>query len=351
MEYLPSDHVRLSEDGREVVYLDQTLLPGKEEFKSVSDIKDMYDAIAGLEVRGAPCIGVFAAYAMYVASLKHAEQDYADFKESFHRDGEYLNSSRPTAVNLSWAIGRMEKLVDNSSAVGVDRIITLLKKEAEDIHSEDISLCRRIGENALELIKDGAALLTHCNAGALATTRYGTQLAAVYIGMERGMSFKLYVDETRPLLQGARLTAYELMRAGVDTTLLCDNMAGELMKAGKIDAVIVGADRIAANGDTANKIGTSALSVLADYYHVPFYVFAPYSTIDMSTASGKDIVIEQRAPEELTEKYYVHRMAPQGVKVFNPAFDVTSNELISAIITDRGILRKPYDRALKEIYK
>ncbi len=350
MEYLPSDHVRLSEDGRAVVYLDQSKLPWKEEFKTVTSIRDMYEAILGLEVRGAPCIGVFAAYAMYVAALKYADKDYETFKESFHKDGEYLNSSRPTAVNLSWAIRRMEGLVEDNSSASVGQIITMLKNEAEEIHSEDIGLCRRIGENGLTIIHDGAALLTHCNAGALATTRYGTQLAPVYIGMERGMHFKLYVDETRPLLQGARLTAYELARAGVDTTLLCDNMAGELMKAGRIDAVIVGADRIAANGDTANKIGTSALSVLANYYHVPFYVFAPYSTIDMSTASGEDIVIEQRAAEELTEKYYVHRMAPEGIKVFNPAFDVTDHELISAIITDRGVLKKPYDKSLKEIF-
>lgn len=350
MEYLASDHVRLSDDENAVVILNQALLPDREEFKRLEDLNEMYDAIKNLEVRGAPCIGVFAAYAMYVISLKYSGSDYKTFRENLFKDGEVLNSSRPTAVNLSWAIRRMENVVEQNQSESVGQIITLLKKEACAIHLEDIEMCRKIGENGLELISDKAALLTHCNAGALATTRYGTQLAPVYIGMERGMSFKLYVDETRPLLQGARLTAYELMRAGVDTTLLCDNMAGELMKEKKIDAVIVGADRIAANGDTANKIGTSALSVLADYYGIPFYVFAPYSTIDMNTNSGKDIVIEQRDANELTENYYVHRMAPKGVKVFNPAFDVTDNALISAIITDKGILRKPYDKALKEIF-
>ena len=350
MNILDYETVSLIDEDDAIEIIDQTLLPGRIEIIRLHTAKEIWDAIYLLQVRGAPAIGVTAGFGLYLL-MKHSKApSYDEFMQELGEKRDYLNSSRPTAVNLSWALKRMEEHVKSYVGDGSfdkDAVIKEMKEEASRIKAEDIDVCRRIGENGLTLIKDGDGLLTHCNAGALATTRYGTQLSPVYIGMERGMKFKLYVDETRPLLQGARLTAYELVRSGVDTTLLCDNMAGELMKAGKIDAVIVGADRIAANGDTANKIGTSALSVLANYYHVPLYVFAPYSTIDMSTTSGEDIVIEQRAAEELTEKYYVHRMAPEGIKVFNPAFDVTDHELISAIITDKGVLRKPYDRALK----
>ena len=274
-------------------------------------------------------------------------------------DKDYLNSSRPTAVNLSWALERMEhkviSFIEEEKRAGrsfdKEAVIKVMHDESEAIKAEDIDVCRRIGENGLTLLKKGDGILTHCNAGQLATCKYGTATAPIYLGHERGYDFHVYCDETRPLLQGARLTAYELHSAGIDTTLICDNMSASIMKAGKIQAIFVGCDRVAANGDAANKIGTSVVATVAKHYGIPFYVCAPTSTIDMNTFTGDDIVIEQRKPEEVTDMWYKERMAPEGVKVYNPAFDVTDNSLISGIVTEYGVLRAPYDKAIKEMFE
>ncbi len=316
-------------EGNKVVILDQTELPLRESYKELCDIGDVWRAIRDLEVRGAPLIGVAAAYGIYIASLSFR-------KESFQRDFEdakrYLLTSRPTAVNLEWALCRMEK------AMLADPSPESLLKEAERIHQEDADTTRGIGEAGAALLREGMGVLTYCNAGALATSGIGTALAPVYIAKENGISVRMYAAETRPLLQGARLTSYELSAAGIDTTLIADNMISALMRQGSVDIVITGADRIAANGDTANKIGTSSLAILASHYSVPFYVAAPSSTIDMGIASGEDIPIEERDGKELTDMWYASRMAPSGIKVWNPAFDVTDNALIKGIITEKGII-------------
>jgi methylthioribose-1-phosphate isomerase len=269
--------------------------------------------------------------------------DTAAFLRLLGEKKEYLNSSRPTAVNLSWALNRMEEKALSEKDAPVGKILNILKDEALAIKAEDTDMCRRIGENTLSLLKKGDGLLTHCNAGQLATSKYGTATSAMYLGFRKGYDFKIYCDETRPLLQGARLTAFELSSAGLDVTLLCDNMVSSIMRQGKINAVLVGCDRVAANGDVANKIGTSVVAAIAKRYGVPFYVCAPTSTIDPDTPTGNDIVIEQRPAEEVTEMWYEKRMAPENIKVYNPAFDVTDNELITAIITEHGIYRAPYD--------
>jgi methylthioribose-1-phosphate isomerase len=302
-------NIRLCENEDSVIILDQRLLPNKIKYLQLRTPKEMFDAIYHLKVRGAPAIGIFAAYAVYVLGLEHAD---------------YLKSARPTAVNLQWAIERMLKADD-------------LRKECFAIHQEDMAICKAIADNGFGLINDGDTVITHCNAGALATSQYGTGLGSLILGAQRGMKFKAYVSETRPLLQGARITAFELMNAGIDVTLICDNMANTVMACGKADAVVVGADRIAANGDTANKIGTCSLAVLAKHYSIPFYVFAPSSTIDLSCKTGGDIVIEERDSSEITQMYFRETIAPPGVKCFNPAFDVTPRELITAIVTEKGV--------------
>ncbi len=337
-------------ENNSLVILDQTKLPNEIEFLRLTQQSEIYRAIKNLQVRGAPAIGIAAAYGLYLAAMECECEDYAKFFEHVHAAKEYLNSSRPTAVNLSWALNRLEQVLIHNANLEISEIKNLLRLEAEQIKSEDANMCRKIGEFGLSLIKNGDGILTHCNAGELATAKYGTALAAIHLGRERGMNFRLYCDETRPLLQGARLTAFELMSDGIDTTLICDNMASQVMKNAWIDAVFVGADRIAANGDTCNKIGTSGLAILAKYYGIPFYVFAPKSTIDMNTKSGNEIIIEQRPASEITELWYEKRMAPNDVKVYNPAFDVTDHELISGIVTDLGILRAPYDVSLREIF-
>lgn len=312
-----------------VLYLlDQTLLPNEEVYITPKTKEDYYDAIKKLQVRGAPAIGIFAGYAMALLDGNKAELK------------AYLDSARPTAVNLSWATSRMLKAYNDGKN---------LIEEAIAIHNEDIEMCKKISEYGLSLLKDGDGILTHCNAGALATSEYGTGLGPLLLGKERGYRFHAYTDETRPLLQGARLTSYELEKAGVDVTLICDNMASIVMKQGKINAVLVGTDRIAANGDIANKIGTSGVAILAKHYNIPFYVLGPYSTIDYSCATGDDIVIEEREPNEIKEMWYEKPMALKETKCFNPAFDVTDNKLITAIITDRGIIRAPYRENLERI--
>lgn len=348
---MKTENIMLSNDGKNVIILDQTQLPNHTEYLTLDTAEEMYDAIFHLKVRGAPAIGIFAAYGVYCLSRKITEKGYDKFYQKFAKYADYLESARPTAVNLSWALDRMRQTVGKNRERPVEEIVKLLKEEAENIQKEDIDMCRRISEYGLTLIKDGDGILTHCNAGPLATSRYGTALGPVLLGRERSMNFHVFVDETRPLLQGARLTAYELLKAGVDATLICDNMASSVMKKGWVKACFVGCDRIAANGDTANKVGTSGVAVLAKYYGIPFYVLGPTSTIDMSCRSGDDIQIELRDGEEIKTKYYQKTMAPEGIKCYNPAFDVTDHELITGIITERGILRAPYTESLAEIMK
>ena len=348
MEYLKMDPVRPAEDWDGIIYLNQAALPNRTEWKIARKTPDFYNAIKTLEVRGAPCIGIFAGYAVaYLASKALGDtNDFQSFLSSLGQEGDYLVSSRPTAVNLKYAVDRMLLCARDSEDHYPDGLLKRLEEEAQTIHMEDIAMCRRISEHGLELVHDGDGILTHCNAGALATSRYGTALGPILLGAERGINFKVFSDETRPLLQGARITAYELMSANVDVTLICDNMASIVMKEGKIDACFVGADRIAANGDTANKIGTSGVAILAHHYGIPFYVFAPSSTIDFDTPNGEAIVIEKRDPSEIRSLFYKEPMAPLGVKAYNPAFDVTDNSLISAIVTDKGIIRPPFEKNL-----
>ena len=314
--------------GGKLFVLDQTKLPNEEVYFTPKTKEDYYYAIKTLQVRGAPAIGIFAGYAM--AMLDENKEELK----------AYLDSCRPTAVNLSYATSRMLKAYKDGKN---------MLDEATAIHNEDIEMCRKISEYGLSLLHDGDGVLTHCNAGELATSKYGTGLGPLILGAEKGYNFHAYVDETRPLLQGARLTSYELEKAGIDTTLICDNMASLVMKQGKINAVLVGTDRIAANGDIANKIGTSGVAILAKYYGIPFYVLGPYSTIDYKCKTGDDIVIEEREQSEIKEMWYKKPMALPETKCYNPAFDVTDNSLITAIITDRGILRAPYRESLERI--
>lgn len=348
---LDYDTVALDDADNALVIIDQTKLPEKIEILRLHTAQEIWDAIYLLQVRGAPAIGVAAGYGIYLLAKSIDTDDFDEFYKQFCTYKQYLDSSRPTAVNLSWALNRMEQVVCRAHEAGstVAQIKEELRRESIAIQEEDIAICRAIGEHGLALVKPGDGILTHCNAGKLAASRYGTATAPIYLGQERGYGFHVYADETRPLLQGARLTAFELQSAGVDVTLICDNMSGMIMKQGKVQAVFVGCDRVAANGDTANKIGTSVVAAVAKRYGVPFYVCAPTSTIDWSTPTGDDIVIEQRKPEEVTEMWYASRMAPEGVKVFNPAFDVTDAELITGIVTEYGVARYPYTESLQEI--
>ena len=344
------DNVKLTEDKKAVIFIDQTQLPNRTVYLTADTEEDCFDAILKLKVRGAPCIGIFAGYAMYVLCQKYQDKPYEAFAAEYHRQSAYLNSSRPTAVNLSWALKRMEKIVDESAALPVSEIVELLGKECVAIHEEDIAMCRKISEYGLSLIKEGDGILTHCNAGPLATSRYGTALGPMFLGKEKGMNFRVFADETRPLLQGARLTSYELHKAGIDVTLICDNMASIVMRNGWIQACFVGCDRIAANGDFANKIGTSGVAILAKHYGIPVYTLGPSSTIDMSCPDGEHIEIELRDPNEIKEKFYAEPMALKEVKCYNPAFDVTDHELLTAIVTEKGIVYPPFDVNLKKLF-
>jgi methylthioribose-1-phosphate isomerase len=344
------DTVRLDDENNAVVIIDQTKLPGKIEIISLHTAQEIWDAIYLLQVRGAPAIGVAAAYGIYVLAKQMDTEDYDTFYREFVRQKEYLDSSRPTAVNLSWALNRMQRVVEAHSGETVAQIKEALHRESVAIQEEDIWVCRMIGEHGLTLVKPGDGILTHCNAGQLATSKYGTATAPIYLGEERGYHFHVFADETRPLLQGARLTAFELQSSGVDVTLICDNMSATVMKNGWVNAVFVGCDRVAANGDAANKIGTSVVAAVAKYYGVPVYICAPTSTIDLNTPTGAEIKIEQRPAEEVTEMWYKERMAPEGIKVFNPAFDVTDHELIAGIVTEYGVARAPYTESLAAIF-
>lgn len=344
------DHVRLSRDGKTLIILDQTRLPGHTEYLVLSSAEAMYEAIKKLAIRGAPAIGIFAGFAMYVLAQKMDMGDRAAFDAEFKEKSAYLGSSRPTAVNLSWALGRMEGVLSANPELTPEELLPLLKKESQAILDEDIEMCSRISQYGLSLLKPGDGVLTHCNAGPIATSRYGTAIGPLMLAAERGIKLRAFADETRPLLQGARLTSYELHKAGVDVTLICDNMASIVMKNGWVQACFVGCDRVAANGDAANKIGTSGVAILAKHYGIPFYVLGPSSTIDMSCPDGEHIEIEQRDGDEIKKMWYSEPMAPEGVKCYNPAFDVTDHELISGIITEKGIIRPPFEENLKKIF-
>jgi methylthioribose-1-phosphate isomerase len=343
--------VRLDDENDTLILLDQTVLPYEKNFLHLKELKDIWDAIYHLKVRGAPAIGIAAAYGVYLGTMQSNAETYDDLYTDFKKAKEYLASSRPTAVNLFWALDRMEARFQKEEDKSVKEVISALKEEAEKIRTEDEEVCESIGQHALSVLKPGWGILTHCNAGTIATAKYGTALAPIYLGQEKGYDFKVYADETRPLLQGARLTAWELKEAGVDVTLICDNMASIVMKEGKIQAVLVGCDRVAANGDAANKIGTSGVAILAKHYNIPFYVCAPLSTVDLVCKTGDDIHIELRPSDEITSKWYEKPMAPEDVQTYNPAFDVTDNELITGIITENGIAYAPYSESLPKVFK
>ena len=342
--------VHLSDYVRSWEILDQTRLPNAQVWLSLHRIEDLCGAIRTLAVRGAPAIGIFAGYAVYVLALREETEDPAVFRSALEAKGALLSAARPTAVNLSWAVKRMLAVLRDQEDAGISRWKELLKAECIAIHDEDIQMCTRISEYGLSLVKPGDGILTHCNAGPLATSKYGTAIGPVLLGKERGIDLKVFSDETRPLLQGARLTSYELQRAGVDVTLICDNMASIVMKNGWIQACFVGCDRVAANGDFANKIGTSGVAILARHYGIPFYTLGPTSTIDMNCPTGNDIRIELRDPDEIKSMWYREPMALPEVKCYNPAFDVTDHELVTAIVTDRGIVYPPFDVNLKKLF-
>lgn len=345
-----AENVFLSEDGKSVVIIDQTKLPNVLEYLTLTTAKEMYDAIKSLAVRGAPAIGICAGYSIYCLAQQIQTEDFDEFYAQFKKDKEYLDSSRPTAVNLSWALKRMEALVLANKDKTVAEIVDLMGEEAVKIQQEDIAMCKAISEYGLSLLKEGDGVLTHCNAGPLATSRYGTAIGPMLMAKEKGINVKVFADETRPLLQGARLTSYELHKAGVDVTLICDNMASMVMKNGWVQACFVGCDRIAANGDTANKIGTSGVAILAKHYGIPVYVLGPSSTIDLNCKTGAEIEIELRDEDEIRSKFYEEPMALSDVKCFNPAFDVTDHELIAGIITEKGILRPPFTESLASVF-
>ncbi len=338
-------------DGEAVcVILDQTALPGRRIYRELTTAEDFYEAIKTLAVRGAPAIGVCACYAMYVLAARMEATDFADLRARLGADGDYLISSRPTAVNLAWGVREMLSFADSLADLPIPEIVAAMREKSEEIHRDHIDMNYRIAEYGLTLVKPGDGILTHCNAGPLACLKYGTATAPILLGHERGIPFRVFADETRPLLQGARLTAYELSEAGVDVTLICDNMASLVMKNGWVQAVFVGCDRIAANGDFANKIGTSGVAVLAKYYGIPFYTLGPTSTVDMDCPTGADIEIELRDPEEIKSRWYREPMSPAGVACYNPSFDVTDHSLVTAIVTDRGIVYPPFDENLRKLY-
>jgi len=318
--------------GNKVRLIDQTRLPGETIYRDYDDYRDLIAAIRRLEVRGAPAIGVTAAYGMAIGVTQTGDSSPAGIA----RVAADLKTARPTAVNLVWAVDRVMLRLEREKPQGRDAILDVLWSEAERIHEEDRAMCERIGRHGATLVKDGDKILTHCNTGALATGGSGTALAVVYACRDQGKRIHVYADETRPLLQGARLTAWELHQEGIPVTLICDNTAGSLMARGEVDLVIVGADRIARNGDTANKIGTYGVAVLAQYHRIPFYIAAPKSTFDDNVATGAEIPIELRDPDEVT-RGFCHGIAPEGVRAYNAAFDITPNELVTGFITDQGV--------------
>ena len=344
------DNVRLSDDGRAVRILDQSLLPNETIYLELQTPEALYEAIATLRVRGAPAIGIFAGYALYVLALQTKATSYADFLAECQKNRDYLNSSRPTAVNLRHMLDRVLAVVQSMPCADISAIQDAMGQMAKAIHEEDIAMCTAISEYGLSLVKAGDGILTHCNAGPLATSRYGTGLGPLFLAQERGILLHAFCDETRPLLQGARLTAYELQRAGIDCTLICDNMASLVMKQGKINACFVGCDRVARNGDTANKIGTSGVAILAKHYGIPFYVLGPSSTIDFTCPDGDHLPIELRDGAEIKEKFFSKPSSLPEVKCYNPAFDVTDHEMITAIVTEKGICYPPFAESFAKLF-
>lgn len=337
-----SNHVRTIEwvgnlDGY-VRMVEQTLLPERFEMLEVRDAATMWDAIKRLAVRGAPAIGIAAAMGLVLGVRDHRDADRATFDQKLNDVAEYLATSRPTAVNLFWALDRMKRVAAQHPDLSAREMCERLCAEAQAIRDEDAAMCRSIGEHGVGLIPENAGVLTHCNAGGLATAEYGTALAPIFLAHEKNRRVRVFADETRPLLQGSRLTAWELGRAGVDVTVICDNMAAQLMKSGEVDLVITGADRIAANGDVANKIGTYSIAVLADAHDIPFYVAAPSSTFDFNTPTGDDIPIEQRSPDEIRRGFGT-LTAPDDAKCYSPAFDVTPARYVKALITEKGVIQ------------
>ena len=345
-----AQNIRYDKQAEALYIIDQTLLPGEEREIRLTTLDEMVEAIRALRVRGAPAIGICAGYCMYLLARDAWTEDRQAFLRKLTEDGEALNASRPTAVNLSWAIGEMMAVARARLQEPREALLDALYQKAVAIHEDDIAKCKAISEYGLSLLKEGDGVLTHCNAGPLATSRYGTAQGPFLLAAERGMHIRVFADETRPLLQGARLTSYELQRAGVDVTLICDNMASIVMRNGWVQACFVGCDRIAANGDTANKIGTSGVAILARHYGIPVYVLGPTSTIDMNCPDGDHIPIELRDPEEIKTLWYEKPMALPEVKCYNPSFDVTDHDLIAGIVTEKGICRPPYTKSLKALF-
>jgi methylthioribose-1-phosphate isomerase len=332
-----------------IVMVDQRKLPGEEVYVRCRTVPEVAKAIRTMVIRGAPAIGVAAAYGLALGARRCKEKGTRQFAVEFQKNCDLMAATRPTAVNLFWAIDRMKRAFADGAQAGEspEELVGRLEREAKAIHDEDVANCRTMGAHGAEMVKDGARVLTHCNAGALATAGYGSALGVIRAAVEQGKKIAVFADETRPFMQGARLTAWELVRDGINTTVITESMAGPLMRDGEIDIVIVGADRIAANGDTANKIGTYTVAVLAREHAIPFYVAAPISTIDLATAEGKLIPIEERDQREVTH-FGTARVTPEGAHTRNPAFDVTPHRYITGIITERGILRPPYTDSLKQ---
>ena len=328
--------------------IDQTKLPHRMVRLEIRDVRSMWQAIKKLKIRGAPAIGVAGAFGVVLGARGIKTADGVKFRKRLHGIIRYLETSRPTAVNLFWALERMRACAQTHSGRPVPEVKAVLLKEAFSIMKEDRGVCRRMASFGAELVKDGDRILTHCNAGGLATVDYGTALGVLFKSHAQGKRIRVFVDETRPLLQGARLTTWELLKEKIDVVLICDNTAASLMKKGMIDKIFVGADRIAVNGDVANKIGTYNLAVLASFHKIPFYVVAPVSTFDLSISSGKDIPIEERGSDEV-RTVLGKRIAPAGIKVYNPAFDTTPARLVTAIVTEKGVIRRPFGRRLERM--
>lgn len=348
-ETRPPRTIRWSDDGEGLVILDQTTLPEHRRERQLRTLEEVAEAIESLRVRGAPLIGITAAMGLGALARRYVNQEEGEadaLRDRVEAWCERLEATRPTAVNLAWALRRMRRAADDDTGGDARALAERLAAEADRIREEDRVMCRGIGEHAVELLQDGAKAVTHCNAGALATGGIGTALAPLYVAHERGWKLSVFADETRPLLQGSRLTAWELSQAGIDVTVVADGMAGALMERERPDVVLVGADRIAANGDVANKIGTYGLAVLARHHEIPFYVLAPTSTVDLELASGREIPIEHRSPEEIRRGFGT-LTAPEEVEAWSPAFDVTPASMVDAIVTEQGIARPPYETSLR----
>lgn len=334
------DHVRI---------IDQTYLPNREVYSDIRDVGRMWEAIRKLRIRGAPAIGIAAAYGFYLGIKDLPENSFQSFWIEVERVADYLETARPTAVNLKWALDRLKTTIQAHKKKDIAEIKEIVLKTAKTIHDEDKRICKKIGENGVELIKKNARVLTHCNTGSLATGQYGTALSVIFHAHKDGKKIRVWVDETRPLLQGARLTAWELMNAEIPMKLITDSTAGSLMQRGEVDMIIVGTDRVAANGDTANKIGTYPLAVLARENDIPFYVAVPLSTIDMELENGEEIPIEEREADEIAS-FNGSQVAPSKVETYNPAFDVTPHRYITAFITEKGIIKPPFKENFKKLF-